>query len=1564
MFLPTLHSNNMMGQGKRLLAQAMIDINANNAVESSGSVVAMPNSRNAGDNFAMCLGASGDYFSTPDSAVVSVTGDIDIRCDVVVDDWTNGVQTFVGKYLTTGNQRSYILRLQADGTLLFTFSNDGTGNVGSADNLQSSVAVPFANGQRGWVRVAYNASTGVATFYTSTDGVNWTQLGDTDSTANTATIFDGTANLEIGSWGGGVNDELSGRVYRVQMYTGETLVADFNLTDYVPGDTLSTDVAAYNSDFSAGVDGFIGVGGTAAGDIDSIAENDDWLRLTLDSANSEHYLERVMFTTGLTYTVTVEYYIPSSNSNLDAVGFWSNSNPGGIFNTVGQVATATFKITAGSTTLRVYAYDGSAVVFQDAAGDDVLYIRNISVTEEQDWTINGNNYIVEPRVPQGTNQFDAPQGLVVPYAFGNKATTPDTASISVTGDIDIRVRVKMDDWVFSSAQTFMGKDDNSSNREWYFRVSNSGTLGLQFWDSGGTSRLINSSTAVTFQDGQTAWVRVTLDVDDGGGGHAANFYVSVDDTNDPDAVNWTQLGAADQTFGAGTTSIRDQAAPLTVGEVANAAPNGATIYRGVVYDGIDGTLVADFNAAQYRLEGRRNLVDYSEKFDESYWTKTRCSITSNDVIGPFGVGADKLVEDSSTNTHLLAAVTTSAVAGTLTASVCVKAAERTQAQIRIYNATDGFISTLIVDLDAGSVVSGSGTIESLENDWYRISVTGVATISGSQVYIYPVLSGSYNYTGDGSSGIYVTGVQFELASSATDYQATFADFYSEIVNYDILTSDEPQIWTLAGDTYIRERNPLQLYANAPGTATNYFSTPSSPANQTASDFQFEVCLSVPDVIDATNQNMIGIWDSLNDRTWLFHIATTGELDIDIFDGASTTAYTSTEIPPWKDGQKMWVRFTWDADNGSNSVGTWYISFDGVDWVQLGGAIEQTTHVMNTGSATPLDIGRVASGPQYHPCSIYSFKFYKGFGDDAVLTVDFNPADYVRSSTWVSSLTGETWTINGSAEVQSFNLNTVVGTGANLKKHDSGAMLTYGASGDYASTPDNEAASVTGDIDIRVHIKADDWTPSADQFLVNRFTSGADDGSFRFALATAGTLYYQYTSSGLDASFTTIFSTVATGFVDGTDHWLRVTQDVNNGASGNTVTFYTSEDGVVWEQLGAPVVTGSTTSLHDSSLNLVVGSGDSTNGTTNNFKGEVFRAQVYDGIDGTLVADFKPTNYVSGDTFDSDYLQTYASDFSANIDGFLTSGVNISANQTIAGEDAWLRITMNFGTAYRIAQRVINDMGAGEVFRVKFKYYLPSTNPDVDGFRFRPNGGYLPEFPIETTTDEIVEVDTYSTAADALIQFIGFKGELDYATYTGTNYLYIKDIEVSVVSEWTLGGNSFIQNTGHAVVQTINAAGLETSTPTDIDAPGVVFVVGRESSDTTGDANFFDSRSDSTKAWELRWDGNAGTDTFDMAQNEGSANVDTASADNDLHLFTVQFNSSMPENKLTVSGIGSATGSNNGTDVYDFGTLFNNRINTSSLHGNIGRFVLFDRSLNEGEIAAVQQELLTQYGLTQ
>lgn len=181
------------------------------------------------------------------------------------------------------------------------------------------------------------------------------------------------------------------------------------------------------------------------------------------------------------------------------------------------------------------------------------------------------------------------------------------------------------------------------------------------------------------------------------------------------------------------------------------------------------------------------------------------------------------------------------------------------------------------------------------------------------------------------------------------------------------------------------------------------------------------------------------------------------------------------------------------------------------------------------------------------------------------------------------------------------------------------LYTPGTSGHYASAPYAAGLAITGDIDLRWIGSLDDWTPAATTALVARFYNDAGSRNFAFTVMDSPAGYLQLTWSADGTTTLTATSTAATGFTNGAIGGVRVTLDVNNGAAGHTATFYTSSDeGASWTQLGSAVTTAGTTSIwSDSSTILEIGG--YSNGASLPIAGRSLRAEVRNGIAGTVVA---------------------------------------------------------------------------------------------------------------------------------------------------------------------------------------------------------------------------------------------------------------------------------------------------------------------------------------------------------
>jgi hypothetical protein len=179
----------------------------------------------------------------------------------------------------------------------------------------------------------------------------------------------------------------------------------------------------------------------------------------------------------------------------------------------------------------------------------------------------------------------------------------------------------------------------------------------------------------------------------------------------------------------------------------------------------------------------------------------------------------------------------------------------------------------------------------------------------------------------------------------------------------------------------------------------------------------------------------------------------------------------------------------------------------------------------------------------------------------------------------------------------------------------GTLSLTGATNSYASTPDNAALDITGDIDIRADATIT-WG-GTQQALVSKYVvTAGDQRSYRFTVESNGRLRLTRSTDGI--STTSITSTVAVPISSGRLA-VRVTLDVNNGAAGHTATFYTATHGLAgpWVQLGSPVITAGVITNFSGPAAVEVGSSNS--GGLTQLVGQVHAAQIRNGIAGAIVA---------------------------------------------------------------------------------------------------------------------------------------------------------------------------------------------------------------------------------------------------------------------------------------------------------------------------------------------------------
>ena len=167
-----------------------------------------------------------------------------------------------------------------------------------------------------------------------------------------------------------------------------------------------------------------------------------------------------------------------------------------------------------------------------------------------------------------------------------------------------------------------------------------------------------------------------------------------------------------------------------------------------------------------------------------------------------------------------------------------------------------------------------------------------------------------------------------------------------------------------------------------------------------------------------------------------------------------------------------------------------------------------------------------------------------------------------------------------------------------------------------SVNDSATLSPTGDVSVRVKMRRSNWLSAADCEAFNKFdVAGAR--SWRFIVGATGLLTFEHSSDGTNLK--TQVSSQAVGFANNASGWVRADLDVDNGASQYAVTFYTSDDGTTWTQLGTTKTAAGVSSIFDSTAQLRICNRGGTNQG-----GDIFAADFFNGIGATptLIASWR------------------------------------------------------------------------------------------------------------------------------------------------------------------------------------------------------------------------------------------------------------------------------------------------------------------------------------------------------
>lgn len=228
--------------------------------------------------------------------------------------------------------------------------------------------------------------------------------------------------------------------------------------------------------------------------------------------------------------------------------------------------------------------------------------------------------------------------------------------------------------------------------------------------------------------------------------------------------------------------------PGNLGGITDAALGANTVQRFQLEAGDTATafqaIPRDFDRkfASLLLEASTtNNWTFSEELDNAVWILLRATVSSNTVTAPDGAATgDKLVEDATASaTHQFSRATPTLVDDSENVvSFYARSQERRWLSI-VTTPKDNSSASSFVDVSNGTLGTVSSehsiTIENLAASWFRVRLIWNAKTGATPPSVIIRLAtddGVDSYTGDGTSGLFIWGLQFETKEVPSSYVST------------------------------------------------------------------------------------------------------------------------------------------------------------------------------------------------------------------------------------------------------------------------------------------------------------------------------------------------------------------------------------------------------------------------------------------------------------------------------------------------------------------------------------------------------------------------------------------------------------------------------------------------------------------------------------------------------------------------------------------------------------------------------------------------------------------------
>ena len=223
-----------------------------------------------------------------------------------------------------------------------------------------------------------------------------------------------------------------------------------------------------------------------------------------------------------------------------------------------------------------------------------------------------------------------------------------------------------------------------------------------------------------------------------------------------------------------------------------------------------------------------NLALYSSDYTNAAWTKTNFTNTATIDVSPDGTQNASLMALTSTNSNHTLSQAVTLTAASYTLSVYAKAYGSTYPFVKLAASSGIYCNFDLSGGTAGTPSSGTASIQSVGNNWYRcaLTFTGTAASYTLSVNYANLITATYqpSVAGNGFNGYLIWGAQVELAPSATSYIATTSAATTRTVDSASMTGTNFTSWyNYSGGTVYAEAasgNPT----SATGPTVFYFNS--------------------------------------------------------------------------------------------------------------------------------------------------------------------------------------------------------------------------------------------------------------------------------------------------------------------------------------------------------------------------------------------------------------------------------------------------------------------------------------------------------------------------------------------------------------------------------------------------------------------------------------------------------------------------------------------------------------------------------------------------------------------